>query len=110
MELRAMSEAPITFLPLSAAPPRGALALLEGVLTADKLTAYAVFKDLADGWDPTVYVTASGDMFVNVGLWDLGRAILRGNREAQVEREEKVSAAREADNTDQKAHAAAGGA
>ena len=52
-----MSEAPITFLPLSAAPPRGALALLEGVLTADKLTAYTVFKDLADGWEPTVYVT-----------------------------------------------------
>ena len=105
-----MSEAPITFLPLSAAPPRGALALLEGVLTADKLTAYAVFKDLADGWDPTVYVTASGDMFVNVGLWDLGRAILRGNREAQVEREGKVSAAREADNIRQKAYARAGGA
>jgi hypothetical protein len=52
METQGMREAPITFLPLSAAPPRGALALLEGVLTADKLTAYGVFKDLADGWDP----------------------------------------------------------
>jgi hypothetical protein len=60
--------------------------LLENALAASRLTPVELFYDLRDGWDPTIYVTVSGEMFVNRGLWDLSRSILRGDRNAEAER------------------------
>jgi hypothetical protein len=78
--------AAVQFLPLSVAPPGGGLALLDNALGEDRLSAEEVFRDLRDGWDPTIYLAASGEMLINRGLWRLGRSILRGDREAEAER------------------------
>ena len=74
--------AEVHFRPVSAAPPGGGLKLLKNALDHDRQDAFGVFTALRDGWAPVVYVTGDGEMFVNEGLWNLGRSILRGDREA----------------------------
>ena len=74
--------AEVHFRPVSAAPPGGGLKLLKNALEHDRQDAFSVFTALRDGWSPVVYVTGDGEMFVNEGLWNLGRSILRGDREA----------------------------
>jgi hypothetical protein len=78
--------AEIHFRPVSTAPPGGGLKLLKNALDHDRQDAFGVFASLRDGWSPTIYVTGDGEMFVNEGLWNLGRSILRGDREAALER------------------------
>jgi hypothetical protein len=87
-----MQKAEVHFLPLASAPVGGGLMLLENVIAASKLGPIELFHDLYDGWDPTIYVAGSGEMFVNRGLWDLGRSILRGDRNAEAERRAKAEA------------------
>jgi hypothetical protein len=77
--------AEVHFRPVSAAPPGGGLKLLKNALDYDQQDAFGVFAALRDGWSPVVYVTGDGEMFVNEGLWNLGRSILRGDREAATE-------------------------
>jgi hypothetical protein len=78
--------AEVHFRPVSTAPPGGGLKLLKNALNHDRQDAFGVFAALRDGWSPTVYITGDGEMFVNEGLWNLGRSILHGDREAENER------------------------
>jgi hypothetical protein len=78
----------LSFLPVSAAPASGNLMLLENALEAAKLTPIEIFRDLRDGWDPAIYA-AGKELLTNKGLWDLGRSILRNNRDADAERQAK---------------------